>query len=354
MRGLILAAGKGTRLRPLTFTRPKHLVPVGNRPVLFYVLDYLAQAGVQEVGIVVAPDSGGAIRRAVGDGAPWGLRVSYVVQEEPKGLAHAVACARPFLGEEPFLLLLGDNLFQGGIADAVQGWQERGADALVLVKEVADPGRFGVVEVDAHDRPLRLVEKPREPRSNLAIIGVYAFTPRVHDAIAHLRPSARGELEITDALQALLDAGARVEVRRFHRWWLDLGRREDVLEANRRVLQERPAQGIQGTLEACQVLGEVEVGPGSYIRGSVLRGPVCIGANCLVYESDIGPAVSLGDGTHVQESIVVDSVLLKGCVVWGTHLRGSLLGEGCRVEGNRQGWLSLFLGDEARVEALPP
>lgn len=354
MKGLILAAGKGTRLRPLTYTHPKHLVPVANRPVLFYVMDYLAQAGVEEVGIVVSPGSGGAIRQAVGDGTAWGVRVCYVVQEEPRGLAHAVACARPFLGDAPFLLLLGDNLFQGGIADAVQGWLRQGADAVALVKEVADPRRFGVVEVDALDRPLRLVEKPREPKSNLAIIGVYAFSPKVHDAIARLKPSARGELEITDAIQALLEQGAQVHIRRFSRWWLDLGRKEDVLEANRRILQERTGQNIQGVLEACQVSGAVEVGPGSYVRGSILRGPLSIGANCRVYEADLGPAVSLGDGSQVQDSTVVDSILMGGCMVHGVHVRQSLLGVGCRVEGNGQGWLSLFLGDEGQVQVGPP
>ncbi|MFN3974747.1 MAG: glucose-1-phosphate thymidylyltransferase [Dehalococcoidia bacterium] len=354
MKGLVLAAGKGTRLRPLTYTRPKHLVPVANRPVLFYVLDYLAQAGVEEVGIVVAPDSGAAIRQAVGDGARWGVRISYVVQQEPKGLAHAVACARHFLGDEPFLLLLGDNLFQGGIADSLQNWPASGAEALALVKEVPDPRRFGVVEVDAHGRPLRLVEKPREPRSNLAIIGVYAFTPMVHQVIATLKPSARGELEITDAIQALLEQGAQVQIRRFHRWWLDLGRKEDVLEANRRVLQERTSPHIQGVLEACQVLGTVEVGPGSQVRGSVLRGPLSIGANCIVHEADIGPVVSIGDGSQVQDSTVVDSILMEGCVVHGAHLRQSLLGVGCRVDGNGQGWVSLFLGDEGQVGVGPP
>ncbi|MCS7206823.1 MAG: glucose-1-phosphate thymidylyltransferase [Dehalococcoidia bacterium] len=354
MKGLILAAGKGTRLRPLTYTRPKHLVPVGNRPVLAYVLDYLAQAGVREVGIVVAPDSGREIRKVVGDGAPWGMRVAYVVQEEPKGLAHAVACARSFLGDDPFLLMLGDNLFQGGIADALQGWQEGGTAALALVKEVADPRRFGVVEVDAHDRPLRLVEKPREPKSNLAIIGVYAFTPVVHQVIAQLKPSARGELEITDALQALVERGARVRIRRFPRWWLDLGRKEEVLEANRRVLQERTSGAVQGILEDCQVSGVVEVGAGSHLRGSILRGPLSIGANCVIHESDIGPWVSLGDGTHVQDSTVVDSVVLEGSSLHGVHLRHSLLGAGCRVEGEGQGWLTLFLGDEGQVHLHPP
>jgi len=353
-KGLVLAAGKGTRLRPLTFTRPKHLLPVANRPAIFYVLDYLAQAGVGEVGVVVSPQSGEAIRRALGEGAPWGLRLSYVVQEEPKGLAHAVACARPFLGDDPFLVLLGDNLLQGGVADALEGWQEGEADALALVKEVADPRRFGVVEVDPLDRPLRLVEKPRDPRSNLAIIGVYLFTPRVHRVIERLKPSARGELELTDALQALLEEGATVRIRRFPRWWLDLGRREDLLEANRRLLQERPLRGVQGVVEGCQVMGPVEVGPGSHVRGSILRGPLAIGAHCLVSEADVGPHVSIGDGCHVQESTLTESILMEGCGVRGVHLRHTLLGEGCRVEGTGEGWLSLFLGDGAQVHMGVP
>ena len=235
LKGLILSGGRGTRLRPITHTSAKQLVPVANKPVLFYGIEAMAAAGIREVGIIIAPETGDEIRTAVGDGSQFGVAVTYLVQDEPLGLAHAVLTAEPFLGGQPFVMYLGDNLLQGGITDLVKAFRASEPDALILLTPVPDPQNYGVAELDG-DRVKRLVEKPPEPATDLALVGVYMFTASVHEAARAIEPSARGELEITDAIQRLVDTGQRVEPHVVQGWWKDTGRLEDMLEANRLVL----------------------------------------------------------------------------------------------------------------------
>src|SRR6476661_2947936 len=242
MKGLILSGGKGTRLRPITHTSAKQLVPVANKPVLFYGIEAMASAGIGEVGIIIAPETGGEIREAVGDGSRFGVEITYIEQDAPLGLAHAVLTAEPFLGQAPFVMYLGDNLLQGGIEDLVDAFRTGDPDALILLTKVPDPENYGVAELDGDNRVVQLVEKPAEPKTDLALVGVYMFTPRIHEAARAIEPSARGELEITDAIQHLVDQGHAVEPHVVRGWWKDTGRLEDMLEANRLVLDTLEAR----------------------------------------------------------------------------------------------------------------
>src|SRR3954447_6707995 len=240
MKGLILSGGRGTRLRPITYTSAKQLVPVANRPVLFYGIEAMASAGITEVGIIIAPETGDEIRAAAGDGERFGVRITYIVQDEPAGLAHAVLTAESFLGADPFVMYLGDNLLQGGIDDLVAAFRANVPDALILLTPVADPEHYGVAELDG-DRVVALAEKPAEPRTNLALVGVYMFKSLIHDAARAIEPSPRGELEITDAIQYLVDNDKRVEPHIVQGWWKDTGRLDDMLEANRLILDRMPS-----------------------------------------------------------------------------------------------------------------
>jgi len=284
LKGLILSGGKGTRLRPITHTSAKQLVPVANKPVLFYGIEAMAAAGIEQVGIVIAPETGPEIEAAAGDGSRFGVRISYIVQDEPLGLAHAVLTAEPFLGESPFVMYLGDNLLQGGISDLVAAFREHSPDALILLTPVPDPENFGVAELapaassDQGDvgRVVRLIEKPSEPATDLALVGVYMFTAGIHDAARAIEPSARGELEITDAIQHLLDGGLRVEPHIVRGWWKDTGRLEDMLEANRLIL-DNLIERHEGELIDSQVDGRVVIEAQAMARVVIaadLGGPV--------------------------------------------------------------------------------
>src|SRR5215216_6451558 len=256
LKGLILSGGKGTRLRPITHTSAKQLVPVANKPVLFYGIEAMAAAGIRQVGIIIAPETGDEIRGAAGDGSRFGVRITYIVQDEPLGLAHAVLTAEPFLGETPFVMYLGDNLLQGGIEDLVDAFRSHQPEALILLTKVPDPQNYGVAELDGAGRVTRLVEKPPEPASDLALVGVYMFTPRIHEAARAIQPSGRGELEITDAIQWLVDSEHPVESHIVRGWWKDTGRLADMLEANRLIL-ETIEQRVDGQLVNSQIEGRV-------------------------------------------------------------------------------------------------
>jgi len=353
MKALVLCGGRGTRLRPVTYTIAKHLLPVANKPILFYVLEQIREAGITDTGIVVSPETGDEIKGAVGDGSRWASHITYITQTEPLGLAHAVKTAQGFLGDARFLLFLGDNLIEGGVGEFVNRFKADAPEALILLKEVADPRAFGVAELDPSGRVLRLVEKPKEPKSNLALVGAYLFTPEIHRAIAGIRPSARGELEITDAIQKLLEMGRQVRSYILEGWWLDTGSKDDLLVANRTVLDRRLERDIRGSLDSSsRAAGRVAIGPGTEVVASTIRGPASIAGNCRIKNSVVGPFASIGAGTVIEDGSVENSIILENCRLRGVKgLVNSLIGRGAVVVKGEDGpAVSLFLGDDARLE----
>lgn len=354
MKALILSGGKGTRLKPLTYTMAKQLLPVANRPILFYVLDQVSQVGITDIGIIISPETGDWIKEAVGDGSRWKADITYILQSEPAGLAHAVKTAQDFLGDYPFLMFLGDNLINGGVRELVEEFQQSKADALILLKEVNDPSRFGIAELDDKGRVIHLEEKPKQPRSNLALVGVYLFSPAVHQEIAKLEPSWRGELEITDAIQGLLNSGHTIRSHILDNWWLDTGKKDDILEANRVVLDEFLSQDIRGRVNAkSRIIGRVEIKKAAVVENSEIHGPVSIAEGCIIKNSYIGPFTSIGAGTKLEGSSIKHSVVLENCRIYGIkNLVDSLVGRGTEVTGQRKGLkaIKLFVGDDAKVE----
>ncbi|MFO0662146.1 MAG: glucose-1-phosphate thymidylyltransferase [Polyangiaceae bacterium] len=355
MRGLILSGGAGTRLRPLTYTGAKQLVPVANRPVLFYVIDNLVDAGIRELLIIISPETGPEVRASVGNGERWGVKIEYLVQDRPGGLAHAVKCAEPILRGDDFCMFLGDNLIGTKIAPAVRSFREdRSIDGSVMLKEVPNPSSFGVAEVDDAGNVTRLVEKPKEPKSNLALVGIYLFRPSIFDAIAQIQPSARGELEITDAISKLIELGKKVRFERVTSWWLDTGKKDDLLLANDTVLDDWLEHSVQGNVDATSKLsGRIRIEAGATITRSTIRGPVIIGAGARIEDARIGPFTSIGEGVVVERSCVEHSVLLDGCHVTDIpRLEDSLLGRRVRVHpgDTLQGALSLLVGDDCKIE----
>ncbi len=354
LKGLILSGGKGTRLRPITHTSAKQLVPVANKPVLFYGIEAMAQAGIDDVGIIIAPETGAEIQAAAGDGSAFGVRLSYIVQDQPLGLAHAVLTAEPFLGDSPFVMYLGDNLLQGGIEDLVSAFRENRPDALILLTPVPDPERYGVAEL-SDGAVVRLVEKPAEPKTDLALVGVYMFTPVVHLAARAIKPSGRGELEITDAIQHLVDQGRRVEPHVVRGWWKDTGRLEDMLAANRLVLDTIDGR-VEGELIDSQVDGRVVIEPGARLVRSTVRGPAIIGAGARLTDCYVGPYTAIGRDCSIENAEVEHSILLAGSVVHDLagRMESSLLGRNVTVgRDQRQPRAYRFLvGDNSEVGIL--
>jgi glucose-1-phosphate thymidylyltransferase len=318
LKGLILSGGKGTRLRPITYTSAKQLVPVANRPVLFYGIQAMADAGIEEVGIIIAPETGQEIR-------------TYIVQDQPAGLAHAVLTAEPFLGDSPFVMYLGDNLLQGGIRDLVTAFNENTPEALILLTPVTDPENFGVAELE-DGAVKRLVEKPAEPKTDLALVGVYMFRASIHDAARAIEPSSRGELEITDAIQYLVDSGLRVDPHIVRGWWKDTGRLDDMLAANRLVLETIDGR-VEGELIDSRLDGRVIVEAGARLERTTVRGPAVIGAGARIADAYIGPYTAVGENCRIEHAEVEHSILLAGSVV--SHLDGrmesSLLGRNVHI-----------------------
>ncbi len=353
MKGLVLSGGRGTRLRPLTHTAAKQLVPVANRPILFYVLDNLAESGVQEVGMIISPETGRAIQEAVGDGAQWGIKIEYILQDEPLGLAHAVKIARVFLGASSFIMYLGDNLIGSGITQFRESFETSNADATILLKSVDNPSNFGIAEVDSDGRVLRLEEKPKNPKSHLALVGIYFFSSRIHDAIDRIRPSWRGELEITDAIQELLEQGRTVLSRQIDGWWLDTGKKDDLLTANTVVLDEWVTRQVDGEVDQqSQVTGRVRLGKGSRVLNSTLRGPIVIGENVRIENSFIGPFTSVGNGCSIRSSVLEHCVLLENAKIEQIdRLEDSLIGKGSAVAKSNGGHQAyrLMIGDDSEV-----
>ncbi|MFF9087788.1 glucose-1-phosphate thymidylyltransferase [Streptomyces sp. NPDC014991] len=352
MKALVLAGGTGSRLRPFTHTCAKQLLPIANRPVVHYALQAIADAGIEEAGVVVG-HHGADIRRAVGGGSAFGLRITYLDQPEPLGLAHAVAIARDFLGDDDFLLYLGDNHLEDGVTGFVRRAAARGDAARLLLTPVPDPTAFGVAEVDDEGVVRRLEEKPERPRSALALVGVYVFTPAVHEAVRAVRPSGRGELEITHAVQWMIDRGLRVRAETTTRPWRDTGSADDLLEANRHVL-DRMEGRVDGKVDPHSVLvGRVRVAEGAVIRGSRIVGPAVVGAGAVISNSYVGPYTAIAEDCRVEDSAVEFSVLLQGaCVEGASRIERSLIGREAVVSAAPRPPQAhrLVIGDHSKVQ----
>lgn len=331
MRGLILSGGKGTRLRPLTFTQAKQLVPVANKPVLFYGIEALKEAGIEEIGIVVG-DTKEEIRQAAGDGSRWDVRLTYIEQEAPLGLAHAVKISEGFLGKEPFVMYLGDNILKSGIKSLVEEFRGKKLNSLILLTPVPNAQMFGVAELK-DGKVVRLVEKPKKPKSNLALVGVYMFDFHVFEAVKAIEPSWRNELEITDAIQYLVDKGYEVRPHIVTGWWKDTGKIEDILEANRLILESIEGKMDGKVDEASKINGQVVVEKGTVIHNSIIRGPAIIGEGCEIVDSYIGPFTSIQRKCKIVKTELEHSIVLEGSEIRdvGSRIDGSLIGREVKI-----------------------
>jgi glucose-1-phosphate thymidylyltransferase len=352
MKGLILSGGSGKRLRPLTHTGAKQLVPVANRPILFYVVDKLVDAGVCDIGVVLSPETGNEVQQALGDGSRFGARFTYLLQEKPLGIAHAVMIARDFLGDEPFVLYLGDNLIGMSIGEKLRKFLSTPEIAAsLMLKKVSNPSSFGVAEVNRQGKVIGLEEKPQVPKSDLALVGVYLFRAPIHKTICTIQPSPRGELEITDAINSLLLQGLAVDFEELNGWWLDTGKKDDILQANDKVLLEWRKPHVEGHIEQSSLMGKVNVAEGASVIRSVLQGPVIIGKNAEVVDSHIGPFTSLGDGVCVRKSKVERSIIMENSSIQGIpRLKDALVGRRVHVRGSNHDSLSLMVGDDCVVQ----
>ena len=353
MKGLILSGGKGTRLYPLTYTRAKQLIPVANKPVLVRVIESIRDAGVEEIGVVIG-QTGPEIREALGTGEQWGVQITYIEQPNPLGLAHAVKTARDFLGDDRFVMFLGDNVIQGGIGRLISDFAESDWNCQIVLKEVDNPSAFGVVKLGADGRIEHLVEKPAVPPSNLALVGIYMFDKNIHEAVDHIKPSARGELEITDAIQWLVENNFRVYPYVHPGWWIDTGKPTDMLDANALVLEEhRPGIAPDAYIENSTIDRRVIVEKGARIINSTIHGPSIIGEHTLIENSYVGPYTSIYHHVIVQDCEVERSIILEHSVIRDlpTRLHGSLLGRNVTVQrkDEKPMTLTLNLGDHSSL-----
>ncbi len=355
MKGLILSGGKGTRLYPLTYTRAKQLIPVANKPVLFRVIEAIRDAGITDVGIVVG-DTAEEVKTAVGRGGRWGIQVTYIHQEQPLGLAHAVKVSQDFLGDDPFVMFLGDNVIQGGITDLVHQFQESDWNAQIVLTRVDHPEQYGVAELNEEGQIIRLVEKPKEPPSDLALVGIYMFDHHIHQAVAEIKPSWRGELEITDAIQWLVDHGYRVYPYIHRGWWIDTGRPGDILEANSLVLEELEPV-IEGYVDRdSEVDSRVTVEKGAEIINSVVRGPTIIGRRSRIVNSYIGPFTSIYHDVVIENSEIERSIVLEHSVIRDipARIQDSLIGRNVTLNRSpmKPKAFKMNLGDYSQVGLL--
>lgn len=355
MKALILSGGKGTRLRPLTYTGAKQLVPVCNKPILWYGIEAIVAAGITDIGIVISPETGAEVQSKTGNGERFGAHITYILQNQPAGLAHAVKISQPFLSDRSFVMYLGDNLIQDSLRRFCDTFKARQLDALTLLKSVPNPTAFGVAEVDSTGKILHLVEKPKHPPSDLALVGVYLFSPAIHEVIATLQPSARGELEITDAIQALIDQQKAVEALQLEGWWLDTGKKDDLLEANRVILDACADCAIAGEVDQqSKIIGRVNVGAGTHIVNSTIRGPVTIGKNCHIENCFIGPYSSIADQVTLMDMDLEHSVILQGARLENIHHRivDSLIGQNALLKpaSSRPKAVRLMVGADCQIE----
>jgi glucose-1-phosphate thymidylyltransferase len=351
MKALVLSGGKGTRLRPLTFTLAKQLIPVANKPILGYVLDQIAEAGISEVGVIVAPETGDSVKEYVKDGSKWNFKTTYIPQE-PLGLAHAVKTAHPFLAQDSFVMCLGDNVTGQGVNTFIQDFKNEELDALIILKEVDNPSSFGIAQLDNKGNIIKLAEKPKTPMGNLAIIGTYIFSNKIHKAIEKIKPSWRGELEVTDAVQEMINMGFKVKAKTLNSWWLDTGKKDDILSANSKILDEYIEPDIKGKLTNSVVEGRVKVEADANIVNSKIRGPGIIGKGVLIENSFIGPYTSIGDNSKILNSTLEFCVILENVIIQDVErLEESLIGKNAKVAKNlRSRTIKLHVGDYSDIE----
>lgn len=354
MKGLILSGGRGTRLRPLTYSQQKQLIPIANKPVLFYAIEQIAKCGIKEIGIIVGPNKE-QIRGAVGDGSFWDVRITYIEQDTPLGLAHAVKISSDFLKNEPFIMYLGDNILNGSMIEHINHFKNSKADASILLAKVKNPSQFGVAELNSNGSVKKLIEKPKNPPSEYALVGVYIFGPEIHQAVNRIKPSKRNELEITDAIQNLIDTGKKIESTIVEGWWKDTGRPEDILEANHLVLDELTPKNEGLVCKGSEVKGKVRIGKGTTVReGCIIKGPAVIGKNCMIGPNTyIGPYTSIGDNSRIAHSEIEYSVILDDAMIdCAKKIVDSLIGRGVRISERAKlpKGHKFVIGDHSEVE----
>ncbi len=354
MKALILSGGKGSRLYPLTYTNAKQLIPVANKPVLFRVIEAIKDAGIEDMGIVIGSgENGRKVRAAVGDGSRWDVKITYIVQDEPRGLAHAVLIARDYLGDDRFVMFLGDNVIEGGISNLIREFENSDYNAQIVLTPVAEPQHYGVAELNPDGSIKRLVEKPREPRSNLALVGIYMFDDHVHEAVRSIQPSWRGELEITDAIQWLVDQGYHVHPYIHRGWWIDTGKPIDMLAANSKVLEELTPE-IRGFVDRDSEVDErVTIEEGAQIINSVVRGPTIIGENTRIINSYVGPFTSIYHDCLIEDAEIEHCIVLENSQIIDVPARitDSLIGRNVIIQRSelKPRALKMTLGDNSRV-----
>jgi glucose-1-phosphate thymidylyltransferase len=351
-KGLVLSGGKGSRLRPFTYTNAKQLVPIANKPVIFYSIEQLVESGITDIGIIVG-DMAEQLEAAIGDGSRFGARITFIPQAAPLGLAHAVLTAREFLGESPFVMYLGDNFLMGGIKGYVERFQSSDCNSQILLHPVDNPQAFGIAEL-ADGKVSRIVEKPERPATNLAVIGIYMFDATVHDVITGLKPSRRGELEITDAIQGLIDRGLRVDAEVMDNYWIDTGKMDDMLNANRTVLGTIEPRNDGTVDEKSRIYDPVIIGSGTRVENSVLRGPIIIGENTEIVDSYVGPNTSIDARCRIKGCRIDHSIIMEDCRIEDLHwpVVRSMIGRSVELSGGHAagGSYSLTLGDHSRIE----
>ena len=355
MKALILSGGKGTRLRPLTYTGAKQLVPVANKPILWYGIEGIVAAGITEIGIIISPETGEEVKNLTGNGDRFGAKITYILQEQPAGLAHAVKVGQPFLGDSPFIMYLGDNLIESQLSQFSERFKQQKLDALILLRTVNNPSAFGVAVVDDQGRVLKLVEKPKVPPSNLALVGVYFFDKTIHEAIAKIQPSPRGELEITDAIQQLIDDRKSVEACNLEGWWLDTGKKDDLLSANQIILDSCITYDVAVEIdEKSQILGRVKIGKGTKLVNCSIRGPVIIGENCHLENCFVGPYSSVANKVTLIDAEIEHSVILSEAKIIGINQRivDTVIGRRASLSTapQRPKALRFMIGDDSQVE----
>ena len=352
MKGVILHGGAGTRLRPLTYSGPKQLIPVANKPVSQYALEDLISAGIKDIAIILGETFPELVREHYGDGTKYGCKITYIYQGKPLGIAHAVSLCKDFVGEDPFIVYLGDNMLQNGIKQYLEDFIKNNYDAMILLKEVEDPRRFGVAQFDEKGRLIKLIEKPKEPPSNYALIGIYFLKPIIFEAIKELKPSWRGEYEITDALQSLLEWGYNIGYRIIEGWWIDTGKKDDILKVNAMILDERATRDIKGEVVNSRIEGRVMIGEGTEIINSTIRGPTIIGEKCHIEDSYIGPYTSIGDEVEIRDSGLEYSVIMQKAQIKGVEqLTDSLIGRHAKIirGDTKRRTLKLHIGDHSEI-----